>query len=101
MQKRGGSFARKIAEAWFIADSENKRLIEGTFTQMIKKYAIWDWSEINNIEVDGIDPKDAPDFCDAFISACDIGERKATPYELEVINENNDFVYQAVQDHLY
>lgn len=45
-------------------------------------------SELNNIEIDGVDPKDYPDFCDAYISYCQINERSATDNELDYINEN-------------
>ena len=44
--------------------------------------------ELNNIEISGVDPKDHPDFCDAYISYCEINERSATDNELDYINEN-------------
>jgi hypothetical protein len=44
--------------------------------------------ELNNIELSGVDPKDYPDFCDAYISYCEINERSATDNELDYINEN-------------
>jgi hypothetical protein len=101
MQKHGGSFAKNLATAWFAADSQNKEKIQKNWPEMVNDYTIWDWASIDNIKVDGIDPKDAPEFCDAYISSCDINGRSATSHELEVINKNHDFVYEAVQDHLY
>ena len=62
---------------------------------------------IVDIEVDGIDTRDYPDFCDAFIASAAIetrdGEyRELTDEELDYINDNcPDFVYEAVQNQLY
>ena len=60
-----------------------------------------DYSKISDIDVDGIDTRDYPDFCDAFISSASYGDREMTREELEILNEDYDFVYDAVQNHLY
>ena len=60
-----------------------------------------DFSKITNIKVEDIDHSDCPDYCDAFIASCDIDGRDATESELEEINDNPDFVYEAVMDYLY
>ena len=57
--------------------------------------------KIDNIEIEGIDHSDYPDFCDAFIASCDIDGREATDAELEDLNDDTDFVYQAVCDYLW
>jgi hypothetical protein len=60
-----------------------------------------DYSLIEDIELDGIDGRDAPDFCDAFIvSACYNG-RDMTQEELDILNEDTSFVYECVLDYLY
>ena len=59
------------------------------------------YKKINNLEVDGIDLSDYPDFCDAFITSADYGNRPMTEKELEILNEDYDFVYDAVQNHLH
>lgn len=55
---------------------------------------------IGGIEVDGIDYRDYPDFCDSYISDMEVkdsGEwRKATEEELDEINENSEVVYKHV-----
>ena len=56
---------------------------------------------IDNIEIEGIDTKDCPDFCDAFIASADYDGNPMTDYQLEEINEDGDFVYECVQNHLY
>ena len=60
-----------------------------------------DFTKIDNIEFDGVDTKDAPDFSNAFIMSCDIDGRPATEEELDIINDNSEFVYNALMDHLY
>lgn len=60
-----------------------------------------DLNEIDNIEVDGIDTADYPDFCDAYISNADYKGVEMTEEEIDHLNEHHgDFVYDAVMDHL-
>ena len=56
---------------------------------------------IDNIVLGQIDYKDAPDFSDAFIESADIDGRPMTEEELDELNEDGDFVHQAVHDYLY
>lgn len=60
-----------------------------------------DYSKIEDVEVDGIDTRDYPDFTDAFISSATYKGREMTDAELDRLNEDSDFVYKAVQDRLY
>jgi hypothetical protein len=65
-----------------------------------------DYSKVHDIEVDGIDTRDYPDFCDAFIAHATIELedgtfRDATDAELDELNEDSDFVYEQVESHLY
>lgn len=60
-----------------------------------------DFSKISNVSVADIDMKDYPDFCDAYIEECEIDGRLATDEELDVINDNSDFVYEAVMDYVF
>ena len=62
---------------------------------------IIDFSKISNIDIDGIDHKDAPDYCDAFICSCDYDGREATDEELDLINENSEFIHEQVYEYLY
>jgi hypothetical protein len=59
-----------------------------------------DYKKINNIKVDGIDTNDYPKFCDAFISSADYNGVEMTDKELDVLNEDSDFVYESVQNYL-
>lgn len=51
---------------------------------------------IDNIEVDGVDTKDYPDFCDAFISYAEYDGKPMTEDQLNEINEDSDFVYDSI-----
>ena len=60
---------------------------------------------ITDVDVDGINTRDYPDFCDAYIcgatiiEGCDI--REATESELDLINEDRDFIYDQVLNYLF
>lgn len=57
--------------------------------------------EIDNIEFDGVDYNDYPDFCDAFIS---YAERNGIPLndrELDKLNDDRDFVYNSLINYLF
>ena len=58
-----------------------------------------------DFSVEGIDTRDYPDFCDAYIyeaNVLDNGEwRIATEDELDELNEDSDLVYRCVEDYLY
>ena len=60
-----------------------------------------DYKLIDNIEVEGIDYKDYPDFCDAFIASADSNGKPMTDEQLEELNEDIDFVYDCVRNHLF
>ena len=55
-----------------------------------------------NVQVDGIDTRDAPDFCDAYILHAE--HEDGTPMsesELDALNEDRDFVHDCVIKQLY
>ena len=60
-----------------------------------------DYSKISNVQVANIRTWDAPDFTDAFIESADYGDREMTDEELEILNEDRDFVYECVLEDLY
>ena len=81
-----------------------------------------DYSKLCDIEVGGIDTHDYPDFVDAYIESASIeisreeynlcqGEnqveyngkyfRDLTEEELDVLNDNSDYVYEKVMQHIY
>ena len=58
------------------------------------KNLILDYTKITNIEVDGIDHKDHPQYCDGYISYAEYDGREMT--EEELTNLDSDFVYEQV-----
>jgi hypothetical protein len=59
-----------------------------------------DYSKISNVYCEGIDTKDYPDFCDAYIVSADYDGRKMTEDELDTINDDSNYVYECVLEQL-
>jgi len=57
--------------------------------------------KLENIEVEGICTSDYPDFCDAFISYAELYDVALTDKDLDLINEDQEFVYECVLKQLY
>jgi len=60
-----------------------------------------DYKKIDNIDFDGIDYNDYPDFCDAFIVSADYDGVEMTEEQLEALNNDSDYVYERLQFYLY
>jgi hypothetical protein len=56
---------------------------------------------IDNIEFEGIDHNDYPDYCDAYIISADYGGREMTEDEIEELNDDSGFVYDKLMNFLY
>ena len=60
-----------------------------------------DYSKITSVRVTGIDTSDALDFCDAYIETADYDGQPMTDDQLEELNQDGGFVYDAVIKWLY
>jgi hypothetical protein len=60
-----------------------------------------DHTKISDIEFDGIDTEDYPDFCDAFIMSASHDGEPMTEEQLEEVNKDGGFVYESLMNHLY
>ena len=60
-----------------------------------------DYDQIDNVVLGGIDTKDYPDFCDAYIESADYYGEEMTESEIDVLNQDSDFVYECVQKQLF
>lgn len=60
-----------------------------------------DYSKISNVEIDGIDTNDYPDFCDAYICGAMYDGEEMTDEQLQIINEDTSFVYDMVIKHIF
>ncbi len=56
---------------------------------------------IEDVEVDGIDFQDYPDFVDAFISSAVYDGKEMSDEMLDELNENYDFVYESVTNYIF
>ena len=59
------------------------------------------YTKIEDVEVDGIDTNDYPDFCDAYIASATYKGREMTDEELDTLNEDDSYVYDKVTDNIY
>lgn len=60
-----------------------------------------DYKKVSNIEFDGIDHSDMPDYCDAYIVSCDYDGEPASEEIIEMLNDDGDFVYEQLMDYLH
>lgn len=86
---------------WYLRTKRHTR-------NLIKRYdpRRLNYSRITDIEVDGVDTSDYPDFCDAYICSANYKTiwgtyRELTEDELERLNEDSSFVYDQVIDRLF
>ena len=59
-----------------------------------------DYKKIDNIEIDGINTKDYPDFCDAYIVSADYDGKPMTDEQLDKINDDGQFQYECIMKDL-
>jgi len=66
---------------------------------------MFDVNKLDEIIIGGLDVRDYPDFCDAYIESASVLEngewREATDAELDKLNDDGDLVYSCVEDYLY
>jgi len=67
------------------------------YLQRMKKL---DLKKIDNIDFDGIDHKDYPDYSDAYIVSADYDGKPMTEEQLLELNNERDFVYESLIDYL-
>lgn len=60
-----------------------------------------DYKLISNIQFDGIDHNDAPDYCDAYIVSAEYDGEEMTEEQIELLNDDRDYVYEKLMDYLY
>ena len=57
--------------------------------------------DVEDIEIEGVDYKDYPKFCDAFITSADYNGKPLTDKELDKVNDDTDFVHSCVLYWIY
>ena len=68
------------------------------FKAFIKSFSDLDYSQIDDVEMDGIDTRDYPDFCDAYVASATYKGRDMTQAELDRLNEDGDFVHEHASE---
>ena len=58
-------------------------------------------TKVTNIQFDGIDHRDYPDFCDAYICYAEYDGEPMTDEQLEELHENIDFVYNQLMNYIF
>jgi len=62
----------------------------------------FDINLVDNVEIEGVDMADYPDFCDAFISGADYDGVEMTEYQVIQMEENYpDWRYEQIENSLY
>ena len=62
---------------------------------------IFDYSKIDNVRVADIDFRDAPDFVDAYIDSANYDGVPMTDEQLDILNEDRDYVYGCTMNQIY
>lgn len=60
-----------------------------------------DFKKVTAIRFGGIDHKDYPKYCDAYITSCLYDGREPTDEEWDAIESNSDFVYEELMNYLH
>lgn len=60
-----------------------------------------DYKLIKDIEFDGIDHRDYPDYCDAYIVRAEYNGEEMTEEQLELLNDDKDFVYEELMNYIF
>ncbi len=58
-------------------------------------------ADLTDIKFDGIDHSDYPDYCDAYICDAKFNNENLTDEQMELINDDKEFVYKKLMDFLY
>ena len=60
-----------------------------------------DYTKITDVEIAGLNSFDAPDYADAYISMANYDGREMTDLELDLLNEDADYVYNKALNYVY
>ena len=79
---------------------EAQEPVEDPVEKPKKRFKVWKII-IDDVELDGIDTRDYPDFVDAYIVSCCINGKPATDEEIDQLNEDSSLIHELVWEHLF
>ena len=56
---------------------------------------------ITDVDFDGVDHKDYPDYCDAHVVSAKYNGEQMNEEQLDELNDDKDMVYELLMDYLY
>jgi hypothetical protein len=62
---------------------------------------ILDTTKVDNIVFEDVDTNDYPDFVDAHIVSADYDGEPMSDSDIEELNEDNEFIYEKLMEHLF
>lgn len=86
---------------WVVQFYKSKLSLTKAYKRLENKLTALDYSKITDVEVEGIDFKDYPDFCDAFIARADYKGKPMTDAQLERLNQDYDYLYNRIVERIY
>lgn len=60
----------------------------------------FEFDRLTNVELEGINREDYPEFCDAYVGSAEFDGIPLTDRQLDLLNENSDLVYRLVEKYL-
>lgn len=86
-----------------IFDNKDKKFVEIEYSKggYMAEGGKLDYKKISNVQVEDIDRNDAPDYVDAYISYAEYDGEPMTDEQIEELNQDGHFVYEAVMRRLY
>lgn len=60
-----------------------------------------DYKLIRDVKFDGIDHKDYPDYCDAYIVSAKYDGKEMDDDLIEILNNDRYYVFEKLMDYLY
>lgn len=79
----------------------NKNNPKRVYKRLKHRLTDFDYSQIENLEFDGIDHRDMPDYCDAYISYAEYKGKPMSEKQLDRLNDNSSFVYDSLMEYLH
>lgn len=61
----------------------------------------FDISKVSNLQFEGIDHRDYPDYCDSYVVSGDYDGEEMTDEQLEELDSYPDFVYEKLMNHIF